>query len=212
MSTTTTAATLDLDAMAEVADATYPGDAGRPVDHVLIDGTNYTGTDKRIIKTYRADHVPFDHPVWVHPTTGAQIDDTGGPLIESIRALVAGALDGPVQVSTPDVAELDAALDALLCLLDFSVSRVHLLPGLIAAGDPVSLGAAPTVETQAMFVQVPSLQVSASWEIVVDAQLLQSTLTGLTGAVDLHQAGEGAALGLQDGRRTRLLMPIKKVG
>jgi len=106
--TTTDTTLIDPDAMASVADAAYPGDGGRPVDHVLIDGNNYIATDKRIIKTYRTDSAPFDHPVWVHPQTGAQIDGTGGPLVDTIRALVAGALDGPAQVSIPDVAELDA--------------------------------------------------------------------------------------------------------
>ena len=207
--TTTDTTTVDPDAMAAVADAAYPGDGGRPVDHVLIDGNDYIATDKRIIKMYRADHAPFDHPVWIHPGTGDMIDDTNSPLIDSIRTMIAGALDGPVQVSVPDVAELDAALESLLSLFDFSVGRVHLLQGLIAAGDPVHYGDGPTVEAHCLYVEVPSLVVNAPWKITVDAQLLQSTVAGL-GSVDLHQAGADLALGLSDGPHTRMLMPIKK--
>ena len=204
-----TTTTIDPDAMAAVSDAAYPGDGGRPADHVLIDGTDYIATDKRIMKMYRSDHAPFDHPVWVHPETGARIDDTYGPLLDSISTMITGAVDGPVQISIPDVAELDAALEALLALFDFSVSRVHLLQGLIAAGDPVYLGDGPAVEAQAMYVEVPSLQVHATWKITVDALLLQSTVAGLI-SVDLHQAGEGLALGLNEGPHTRLLMPTKR--
>jgi len=208
---TDTTTLIDPEAMAAVADAAYPGDGGRPVDHVLIDGNNYIASDKRIMKMYRADHAPFDHPTWVHPKTGDRIDDTNSPLIDSIRTIIATALDGPVQISIPDVAELDAALEALLGLYDFSIDRVHLIQGLIAATDPVHYGDGPTVEAQAMYVAVPSLQVHAPWKITVDALLLQSTVAGFT-SVELHQAGEGLALGLTDGPTTRILMPAKAVG
>ena len=57
---TTTTTLINPDAMAAVADAAYPGAGGRPADHVLIDGTDYIATDKRLLKMYRADF----HDAW----------------------------------------------------------------------------------------------------------------------------------------------------
>ncbi|MEJ7765372.1 MAG: hypothetical protein WKF86_07740, partial [Acidimicrobiales bacterium] len=90
------------------------------------------------------------------------------------------------------------------------VHRVHLGDGLVVAGDPTHLGDGADVEAH-LYCEVPSLMVHAPWKIVVDAELLQSTIRGLTGAVDLRQAGDAEALGLSVGPHTRLLMPIKQV-